>query len=160
MGVLGQHTDKKVDRYTSHKTCIPVHLHMYLFTYSLIFSFSILFFDTGKDHTTSRSLQNLGDDDFLILTDVVMSIFHNDHRAIVHVTYTLTELLAFLENVQGHAFAGEDNGFDRIRKFIDVQDRHALQLGDAIEIVIIRQDRTLQLSRQNHKFIIHLTHAF
>ena len=88
-----------------------------------------------------------------------MTVLNNHHRAIIHVAYALPIFLAFLENVQGHMLAGENYRLNRVRQFVDIQDRDALQLGHTVQVEIVRQDRTFQLARQNYQLIIHFAHT-
>ena len=70
-----------------------------------LLSLSILLFDAGEDHTSGGGLEDFRNHDFFLFTDVIMTIFTDDDGAVIHVAHALTELLAFLEDVQGHALA-------------------------------------------------------
>ncbi len=55
--------------------------------------------------------------------------------------------------------AGQHHRLDRVGQLVDVEDRHALQLGHTVEVIVIGQDRTFQLTRQHHQLIVHFAHA-
>ncbi len=55
--------------------------------------------------------------------------------------------------------SGQVDRLDGIRQLVDVQHRHALQLRDPVQVVIIGQHRTAQLLGQDHQLVIHVARA-
>ena len=94
-----------------------------------------------------------------VLADVVLAVLHDHHGAVVHVAHALADFLALLEHVDVEDLAGQDDRLDGIRQLVDVEHGHALQFGDAVEVVVIGQDRALELLAQHDQLVVHLAHA-
>ena len=94
-----------------------------------------------------------------VFADVFLAVLNHHHRPVVHVAHTLPGLLAFLEDVDVQYFARQHHGLDRVGQLVDVQHGHALQLRHAVQVVVVRQHRALQLLSQHHQLVIHLADA-
>ena len=75
------------------------------------------------------------------LVDVACAALDDDHRAVVEEADALARLLALLDDPDAELLAGQDRRLDRVRQRVDVQDPDALQLGDAVEVEVVGQDR-------------------
>ena len=65
----------------------------------------------------------------------------HDHRPVVEEADALAGLLALLDDPDAQLLAGQDRRLHRVRQRVDVQDPDALELGDAVEVEVVRQDR-------------------
>ena len=64
--------------------------------------------------------------------DVALSALDHHHGAIVQVGHALAQFLAFLNNVDPHFLAWENDGLQGVGQFVHVQDLYALELGDPV----------------------------
>ena len=81
------------------------------------------------------------DGDVEVLVDMPRAALDHDHRAVIEEADALPGLLALLDHPDPQLLAGEYRWLHGIGQRVDVHDPHALQLGDAVEVEVVRQDR-------------------
>src|SRR5262249_3259143 len=72
--------------------------------------------------------------------------------AVIQVSHTLVVFLAFLEDKHAHGFAGQDNRFQGVRQLVDIENFHALQLGDFVQVEVVGDDLGLVHFGQFYQF--------
>src|SRR5260221_2486058 len=93
-------------------------------------------FGPGEYHPASGSLKRCGDGYINGLVHVTTAIFYDDHSAIIQVRHALALFLAIRNDMDGHAFAGEQHRFHGIRQVVNVKDSDALNTRYLIKIVV------------------------
>src|SRR5205807_9927815 len=88
-----------------------------------------------EDHPPGGGLQHGGHDDPDRLVHVAAPVLDHDHGSIIQVSDALVLLLAFLDHLDIHLLAGDDNRLERVRQVVEVEDAHTFELGDAVEVV-------------------------
>ena len=73
--------------------------------------------------------------------DVAGAALDHDHRAVVEEADALAGLLALLDDPDPQLLAGQDRGLHGVGQRVDVHHPDALQLGDAVEVEVVGQDR-------------------
>src|SRR5260370_38034723 len=94
--------------------------------------------EASEDHATGRRLQYAGHGNTDFLTDSGPALLHDDHGAVIQVADALADLVARLDHFDDHRFAGQGDGLHSVGHFIEVNDFHALQLGDLVQVKVIR----------------------
>src|SRR5215470_10302486 len=113
----------------------------------------------AEDHLAGRRLQHARDDDVDRLADHLARVVDDDHRPIVKIGDALVVLLAFFQDEHLHDLARQDHGLQRVRELVDVQHVYAAQLGDLVQVEVVRDDLALQRARQLDELEIHLAHV-
>ena len=94
----------------------------------------------GEDHPPGHGLQDARHREVDILVDQPGAALDHDHRAVVQEADALSGLLALLDDPDPQLLAGQDRRLHGVRERVDVHHPHALQLGDAVEVEVVRQD--------------------
>ena len=76
---------------------------------------------------------------------MIFPIFYDHHRAIIEIAHALFIFLAFLDYMDLDRFAWEENCLDGVSQFVDVQDLNALKFRNTIQVVVIRENTSMQL---------------
>src|SRR6516225_3413440 len=97
-----------------------------------------------KNHLASRRLQHAGHNHVNGLADHLPCIINHDHRAVIQIRNALVVLFAFLQDEYLEDFAGQHDRLQGIRQLVDVEDVNAPELGDLVQIEIVRDDLALQ----------------
>src|SRR5262249_45863534 len=87
--------------------------------------------------------------------DHLAGIVDHDHRAVVEIRDTLVVFLALFEDEDFHDLARQDHWLERVGELVDVEDVDAPQLGNLVEIEIVRDDLALQRARKLDQLEIH-----
>ena len=95
----------------------------------------------GEDHPAGDGLEDPRHRHVEVLVDVPDPALDDDHRPVVEEADALAGLLALLDDPDPQLLAGQDGGLDGIRERVDVEDADPLELGDAVEVEVVRQDR-------------------
>ena len=85
-------------------------------------------------------MKHRGNRNVHILANQLARVVHNHHGSIIKIRHALVIFLAFFENKDTHGLARQDDGLQRIRQFVDVQNLHALKLGYLIQIEVVGDD--------------------
>src|SRR5262249_14899171 len=101
-----------------------------------------------EDHLACGRLQHARHHDVDGLADHLARVVDHHHRAVVEIGHTLVVFLAFLQDEHLHDLAWQHDRLQRICQLINVQDFHALELGDLVEIEIVGDDLGLIDLRQ------------
>ena len=75
------------------------------------------------------------------LVDEPGAALDDDHRPVIEEADALAGLLALLDHLDPELLAGQDGGLHGVGQRVDVQDPHALELGDPVQVVVVGQDR-------------------
>ena len=94
----------------------------------------------AEDHLARRRLQHAGDADLDRPAQRLLGLVHHHHGAVVEVADALARLLAFLDDEDLHQLAGQDHRLERVRELVDVEDGHAAQLRDLVEVEVVGDD--------------------
>src|SRR5262245_14276788 len=94
----------------------------------------------GEDHAPGDRLEDAGHGHVELGIDRLRTTLDDDHRPVVEVADTLTHVLAGLDDADAEVLAGQKGGLDRVRERVDVEDADALEVGDPVEVEIVRQD--------------------
>src|SRR2546421_1012704 len=119
----------------------------------------VLALERRKDHAPGDGLQHACDHYVDLLVDGPCAILDHDHGAVVEVAHALARLLAHLNDLDPHLFAGQDHGFDGVRQFVHVQHAHALQLRYLIEVIVVGNNGRVQLACDLHQLAVDLVHV-
>src|SRR5713226_1803136 len=109
----------------------------------------------SENHFSGGGLQNRCYRDIDGLADHLSRVVHHHHGSIVEIGHALVVLFAFLQNENFHGFAGQDNRFQRVSQFVDVQHGHSLQLRDFVQVEIVGDDFAFIQLGQFDQFQIH-----
>ena len=82
--------------------------------------------------------------------------FDHDHRAVVEIADALAGVLAGLDHTDPKVLARQQRGLHRVRERVHVQDADALEVGDAVEVQVVRQDRAAVALRERDELRIDL----
>ena len=93
-----------------------------------------------EDHFTSGGLQDAGDGDVDGSGDHFFGVIDHHHGAVVKIGDALVVLFALLQDKDAHGFAGENDGLEGVGKIVDVEDLHAVELGNLIQIEVVGHD--------------------
>src|SRR5437773_10709427 len=94
----------------------------------------------GEDHAPGRCLQHGRDDYPDGLVHVAPAVLHHDHGAVVEVGDALVLLLPFLDHLDIHLLARDDDRLERVAEIVEVEDADLLTLRHPAEVVIVRHD--------------------
>src|SRR5882672_451262 len=93
-----------------------------------------------EDHLPGGRLQYRGYGNVHGLADHFARVIHHDHGAIVEIRNALVVLFSLFQDKHAHCLAGQDDRLQRVRQFVDVEDRHALKLRDFVQVEIVGDD--------------------
>ena len=99
-------------------------------------------------------MQHAGDGDIDGLVDVVAAVLDDDHRAVFEVAHALPRLFAGLDDADVDVLAGQEDGLQGVGQIVEVDDRHALQPGHLVQIVVVGDQLALQVLGQDDQFQI------
>jgi hypothetical protein len=83
-------------------------------------------------------------------------VLDDDHRAVLQIADALMSLFSFANHRDVQLFARQDDRLDRIGQLVDVEDRDALDVRDAIEIVIVGNEFCAKILRKSNEPCIHV----
>ena len=106
----------------------------------------------GKNHSACGGLQNFCYDRVDLLAEIRTAVFDHDHCTIFHISYTLIDLFAFLNDIDDQFFTGQQDRLYGICQIIYIQDADPLKLCDFVQIIIICENRTVQFFGNMHQF--------
>src|SRR5215469_13266292 len=101
-----------------------------------------------EDHPAGGGLEHRSHFDADLLALPLASVLDDDHRTVIEEADALVLFLAFLDDADSHLFARKSHGFHGVAQLVDVEDTDALELRDAIEVVVVRQDPAAAASRE------------
>src|SRR5438309_2094555 len=104
-----------------------------------------------EDHPAADGLEDPHDRHRQLAAEVARAVLDHDHRAVLEIANTLPLLLSLLDHPHGDLFARQDHRANRLRQVVHVQDRHAMQLGDAVQSVVVRHDRDPESACEGHE---------
>ena len=107
-----------------------------------------------EDHAAGSGLQHLGHCHVERRANVAAAILHDDHGAVVQIAHALPYFLAFLNDLDTHRFARQEDQAHGVGQFVDVEDRHALNLGHAIEVIVVGEHGALQALGQRDELVV------
>ena len=84
----------------------------------------------------------------------------NDHGAVVEIPDSLVVFLAFLEDEDGHALAGQDDGLEGVGEVVDVENLDVVEVGDLVEVEVVGDDLGLPHLGQFEQLEIHFTNGW
>src|SRR4029450_5835834 len=119
---------------------------------------SLVFLEPGEDHAARGGLEHRGDAGADLLADEALAVIHNHHGAVVEVGHPLASLLALLDDVDLHHLARKHHGLEGVGQLVDVEHRHAGELGHPVEVVVVGDDLAPQDFPQLDELSIHLAH--
>ena len=113
--------------------------------------------NSAVDRSSTREIsQDAGDRDVEVLVDVAHPAFDDDHRPVVEEAHALTRLLAFLDDADAQLLAGQHRRLHGVGERVDVHHPDALQLGDAVQVEIVREDHPAPGTRERDELGIDL----
>src|SRR5688572_413242 len=110
----------------------------------------------GEDHATGHGLKDTGDRDVEVLVDMTSPAFDDDHRPVVEEADTLPGFFALLDHPDPQLLPGKDGRLHGVGQGVDVHHPHALELGDSIEVEVVREDHPAPRPGEGHELGIHL----
>src|SRR6185436_9562179 len=123
---------------------------------SAVFRF---FPETAEDHLAGSCLQHTRHCDVGVLADQTACIINHHHRAIVEIGHALIVFLTFLQDENPHCLAWEHDWLERIRQLVNIKDADSAQLGNFIQVEIIRDDHSVELFAELDQLQVYLTHG-
>src|SRR6185369_11822725 len=104
-------------------------------------------------------LQHTRHCDVGVLADQTACIINHHHRAIVEIGHALIVFLTFLQDENPHCLAWEHDWLERIRQLVNIKDADSAQLGNFIQVEIIRDDHCVELFAELDQLQVYLTHG-
>ena len=98
------------------------------------------FIPLAENHLSGGRLQNGSDRDVDRLANHLPRVVDHYHGAVVQIRHALVVFLAFFEDEHLHDLARQDDGFEGVRQFVDIQHFDALQLRDLVQIKVVGDD--------------------
>src|ERR1035437_5246145 len=95
----------------------------------------------AEEHLSACSLQDAGDGNIYRLADKLAGMIDDHHGAVVKVADTLVVLLAFFEDEDGHALAGQDYRLEGIGEVVDVEHVDTVQVGHLVQVEVRSEER-------------------
>ena len=95
----------------------------------------------------------------MVLPNKIMAL-NFDHGAIFHVADALAYSLPSWIIAISTDSPGSRMALTALASSLMFRTAHALQFSNAVQVVIVGQDGTIQLPGEDHQAIIHLAHAF
>ena len=111
-------------------------------------TFHLLICNLDEYHAPSRRLQDRRDRHGHGRTDVFLTIFDDNHRAVIEIGHALVLFLAGLDDEDIHVFPRDTGRFQRVSQVIDVEDGHALEGGNFIQVIVIGDDFGIDFAAQ------------
>ena len=111
-----------------------------------------------EDHAAGDGLQHAEHGHGELLADPAARALDDDHRAVIQVPDTLTRLLPLLDQLHRQLLPRQHDRPHRRRELVHVQDADALQLGDAVQVVVVGEDRAAELLRERDELRVGLAH--
>src|SRR6202051_2760316 len=108
-------------------------------------------FHLREDHSAGDGLQDARYLHVGVLADQTAPVFDYDHRPVVEIPDTLMRFFAVAHDGDVHLFAGQYDGLDGAGQFVDVEHRHAFDLRDPVEIVVVGNESAVAFARQPHQ---------
>src|SRR2546423_1237086 len=108
----------------------------------------------AEDHPAADGLEDSHHGDRKLGPDVPRAVLDDDHRAILEVPDRLRGFLPFLDDTNGDLLARQDHRTDRLGKIVHVENGDALELGDAVQAVIIGHDRDAKALREGDELAV------
>src|SRR6267143_1318437 len=108
----------------------------------------------SEDHPTADRLQNSHHGHRQLGADVSRTVLDDDHGAVLEVAHGLTGLLPLLDHADGYLITGKDDLTDSLRKIVHVQHGDALELGDAVQAVVVGHDGDAEGPRQRDELSV------
>ena len=115
--------------------------------------------EAAEDHLAGGRLQDARYGDVGVLADHAARVFHHDHRPVIEVGDALVVLLALLQDEDAHRLAGQHDGLEGVRQFVDVQDLYAVELRHLVEIEVVRDDDAVETLREFEQLEVNLLHG-
>ena len=91
----------------------------------------------GEDNSSGSGLENTGHNYEDLHTNIASAVFNHGSWFVIQISNSLIGLFALFDDQRRHFFPRQDDRFDRIGELVDIEDFHALQPGDFIEVEII-----------------------
>src|SRR3972149_4076690 len=82
--------------------------------------------------------------------------FDHNHRTVVKEANALSQLLSFLDDADGHLFAGQDYRLHGVGQLVDVEDLYAFQFGHAVQVEVVGEDGAAVGGRQADQLAVHV----
>src|SRR5712691_4772226 len=114
-------------------------------------SFGRLTLRVAEDHPATDRLKDSHDGDRELGADVPRAVLDDDHRAVLEIADRLRGLLALLDNAHRDLLAGKDDRTYGFREVIHVQHGDALELGHAVQSVVVRHNRHAERPRERYE---------
>ena len=111
-------------------------------------TFHLLICNLDEYHAPSRRLQDRRHRNGHGRTDVFLTIFDDDHRAVIEIGHALVLFLAGLDDEDVHVFPRDAGRFQGIGQVVDIEDGHALEGSDLIQIIVVGDDFGIDLAAQ------------
>src|SRR5438309_1115136 len=108
----------------------------------------------SEDHPTADRLQNSHHGHRQLGADVSRTVLNDDHGAVLEVAHGLTGLLPLLDHADGYLLTGKDDLTDSLREIVHVQDGDALELGNAVQAVVVCHDGDAEGPRQRDELAV------
>ena len=86
-------------------------------------------------------------------------VLHHHHGAVLEIPDALVGLLALLDDGDGHHLARRDDGLHRVGEVVEIEDADSLDLGQPVEVVVLRHDRGAACAGQLDETRVHLWRA-
>src|ERR1700741_5622777 len=123
---------------------------------SAIFRF---FPEPAKDHLAGSGLQHTRHCNIGVLADQSACVINHHHRAVVEIGHALIVFLTFLQDENPHCLAWEHDWLERICQLVNIEHADSAQLGDLVQVEIIRDDHCVELLAEFNQLQIHLTYG-
>src|SRR5215218_7482651 len=111
----------------------------------------------GREHHSSGTcLEKTNDGDRRLLADEPTAAVNHDHSAVVKEPDALASFRTFLDHFERDLLAGLHERPKRVGELVQVQYPDSLDLCDAVQVEVVRQDAVAARPGEFHKFRIDL----
>src|SRR5437762_3900453 len=107
-----------------------------------------------EDHPSANGLEDAHHGNGDLVADRAGTVLDDDHRPVLEVADALTRFLALLDDPHVDLLAGKHHRADRLREVILVEHGDPVQLRDAIQPVIVRDDRDVTRARERDELAV------
>jgi len=108
----------------------------------------------SENHASRARLQHTGHVSHDGLVHVVASAFDDDHCAVFQVANALTRFFAHLDDSHLKSFARQKDRLERIGEVVEIDHSHIVQLGNFVQVVVIRDHFAIQVLCQQHQLLV------
>src|SRR5262245_2506433 len=112
----------------------------------------------AEDHSPGGCLQDAGHGDADFGANGAASLLDDDHRAVVEIADALTDLVALFDDSYRQVLAGERHELEGVGQLVQVDDVHALQLANLVQVEVVGDDASADGLGQNDQALVHLRH--